>query len=101
MPPGVITLAYSDKVAHEALRIPGKPIWATQFHPELDLEDHLVRFRRYLHIYANLFTEEQIQEMLDQFRPSPETDVLLCRFMELIRRPSEVFYPETIQCPRS
>ncbi len=84
MPPGVVTLAFSDKVAHEAMRIPGKPIWATQFHPELDLQDHLVRFRRYLNIYARLFTEQQIQEMLDAFKPSPETERLLPRFLELI-----------------
>ncbi len=84
MPPGVVTLAYSDKVAHEAMRIPGKPIWATQFHPELVLEDHLVRFRRYLNIYAKLFTEEQIEEMLAQFRPSPETEKLLPRFLDII-----------------
>ncbi|HHB91472.1 MAG TPA: type 1 glutamine amidotransferase [Anaerolineae bacterium] len=90
MPPGVITLAYSDKVAYEAMRIPGKPIWATQFHPELDLEDHLVRFRRYLHIYAHLFTEEQIQEMLDSFQPSPETEKLLPRFMEIVCAPYDI-----------
>ena len=90
MPPGVVTLAYSDKVANEALRIPGKPIWATQFHPELDLEDHLVRFRRYLNIYAKLFTPEQIEEMLNAFKPSPETEKLLPRFMEIICAPHEV-----------
>ncbi len=90
MPSGVITLAYSDKVAHEALRIPGKPIWATQFHPELDLEDHLVRFRRYLHIYAHLFSEEEIQEMLDSFKPSPETEKLLPRFMEIVCAPYDI-----------
>ncbi|HEY81287.1 MAG TPA: type 1 glutamine amidotransferase [Anaerolineae bacterium] len=90
MPPGVITLAYSDKVAHEAMRIPGKPIWATQFHPELDLEDHLVRFRRYLHIYAHLFSEEQIEAMLASFKPSPEAEKLLPRFMAIVCAPHEV-----------
>ncbi len=90
MPPGVLTLAYSDKVAYEALRIPGKPIWATQFHPELDLEDHLVRFRRYLNIYTHLFSEEEIQAMLDSFKPSPETEKLLPRFMDIICAPHQV-----------
>jgi len=84
LPPGVVNLAYSDKVAYEAFRIPGKPIWATQFHPELSKEDHLVRFQRYIDIYAKLFTEEQIQEMLAQFKPSPEAEKLLPRFLELI-----------------
>ena len=84
LPPGVINLAYSDLVPYEAFRVPGKPIWATQFHPELDLEDHLVRFRRYMNVYAKLFTEEQIQEMWERFRPSPEAEKLLPRFLELI-----------------
>jgi len=90
MPPGVVTLAYSDKVAHEAMRIPGKPIWATQFHPELDLEDHLIRFRRYLHIYAHLFSEEEIEAMLASFKPSPEAEKLLPRFMEIVCAPYNI-----------
>jgi hypothetical protein len=84
LPPGVVNLAFSDLVTYEAFRVPGKPIWATQFHPELDLEDHLVRFSRYIDIYAKLFTEEQIQEMWDRFKPSPEAEKLLPRFLELI-----------------
>jgi len=84
LPPGVVNLASSDLVTYEAFRVPGKPIWATQFHPELDLEDHLVRFSRYIDIYAKLFTEEQIQEMWDRFKPSPEAEKLLPRFLELI-----------------
>ncbi len=71
LPPGAINLAFSDRVAYEAFRIPGKPIWATQFHPELTMEDNLLRFRRYLDIYAKVFTEEEIQEILSRFRPSP------------------------------
>ncbi len=84
MPPGVISLAYSDRVAHEALRVPGKPIWATQFHPELTVEDNLLRFKRYLDIYAKLFTPEEIEATLARFQPSPETEKLLPRFLELI-----------------
>lgn len=84
MPPGVITLAYSDKVAYEAMRIPGKPIWATQFHPELTLEDNLLRFKRYLDIYKHVFSEAEIEQMLAAFQPSPETEKLLPRFLALI-----------------
>ena len=84
LPPGVVNLAYSDRVAYEAFRVPGKPIWATQFHPELTHEENLIRFQRYLDIYAKLFTEEEIQQTLASFRPSPETEKLLPRFLELI-----------------
>ena len=84
LPPGVINLASSERVAYEAFRVPGKPIWATQFHPELTREENLQRFQRYLDIYAKLFTEEEIRQTLANFRPSPETEKLLPRFLELI-----------------
>jgi GMP synthase (glutamine-hydrolysing) len=84
LPPGVVNLASSELVAYEAFRVPGKPIWATQFHPELTVEDNLLRFQRYLDIYARHFSKEQIDEMLAQFKPSPETEKLLPRFLELI-----------------
>ena len=86
LPPGVINLAYSDRVAYQAFRVPGKPIWATQFHPELTREENLLRFQRYLSIYSKLFTAEEIQQTLANFRPSPETEKLLPRFLELIRK---------------
>jgi len=84
LPPGVVNLAYSDRVAYQTFRVPDKPIWATQFHPELTREENLLRFQRYLDIYSRLFTEEEIQQTLANFRPSSETEKLLPRFLELI-----------------
>jgi len=84
LPPGVINLAASQRVAYEAFRVPGKPIWATQFHPELTREENLLRFQRYLDIYSRLFTQEEIQQTLASFRPSPETEKLLPRFLSII-----------------
>jgi len=49
LPPGVVNLAYSDRGAFEAFRVPGKPIWATQFHPEADSDGFAVRIGIYRH----------------------------------------------------
>ena len=84
LPPGVINLASSERVAYEAFRVPGKPIWATQFHPELTHAENLQRFQRYLAIYSKFFTEEEIRQTLANFHPSPETEKLLPRFLDLI-----------------
>jgi GMP synthase (glutamine-hydrolysing) len=52
IPPKVHNLAISDKSPCQALRVPGKPIWATQFHPELSAEENRRRFRQDLDGYA-------------------------------------------------
>ncbi len=81
---GLPTLAYSDLVPVEALRIPGKPIWATQFHPELDRETNLGRYKCYLDGYAATLSPEELQESLASFRDSPATADLLQRFVQLV-----------------
>ena len=45
LPDSVLHLAASDRAPFQALRVPGKPIWATQFHPELTKETNLARFQ--------------------------------------------------------
>lgn len=83
-PQGIPVLAFSERSAYQALRIPGKPIWATQFHPELDRESHLKRFRRYEALYRRAFGEEGYRAMLARFRPSPHTEGLLRAFLEVV-----------------
>ncbi len=84
LPPGVIHLAYSDRVPYQAFRVPGKPIWATQFHPELTGEDNRRRFEQYVRVYGQYMSEEELQERLRMFQPSPETEEILPRFLDLI-----------------
>lgn len=84
LPPGVIHLAYSDRVPYQAFRVPGKPIWATQFHPELTGAENRRRFEQYVRVYGKYMSEEELQERLRMFQPSPETERLLPRFLELI-----------------
>ncbi len=85
LPAGVLNLAFSQRAPYQALRIPGKPIWATQFHPELDEEDTFRRFRRYAAVYAPGLDDAAIRTRL---RPSPEANRLLARFLELLRQES-------------
>jgi len=51
-PPGALNLASSAQSPYQALRIPGQPIWATQFHPELDRLTNRERYEHYLDGYA-------------------------------------------------
>jgi GMP synthase (glutamine-hydrolysing) len=85
LPPGAIHLASSREAPYQAFRIPGKPIWATQFHPELTREENLKRFNRYMEIYAQTMTPEERQAAFGGFRESPETMALIPKFLELIR----------------
>jgi GMP synthase (glutamine-hydrolysing) len=84
LPNGVESLAFSDRSPCQAIRVPGKPIWATQFHPELTAEENLSRFRRYMEGYAHMMSQEELGETLSRFEPGPESEELIPRFLELI-----------------
>jgi len=83
LPAGTLNLATSDNAGLQALRVPGKPIWATQFHPELTREENLKRFNRYLDGYASLMSQAEIEETLARFDDSPEANELLVRFLRV------------------
>jgi GMP synthase (glutamine-hydrolysing) len=84
LPAGTLNLAASNNSALQALRVPGKPIWATQFHPELTKEENLKRFNRYLDGYASLMSQEELQNVLARFDHSPEANELLSRFLSIV-----------------
>ena len=84
VPDGTENLAFSSKAPYQAMRIPGKPIWATQFHPELTGQENLARFHRYNKGYAGRMSEGEIQKTLQRFAESPETDQMIGRFLEIV-----------------
>ncbi len=84
LPNDILNLASSDNALHQAVRIPGKPIWATQFHPELTGQENLDRFHRYMEGYAGMMDEGEIQKTLQRFVESPETDQMIGRFLEIV-----------------
>ncbi len=84
LPDGCLHLASSQRAPYQAMRIPNRPIWATQFHPELSGEENLTRFHRYLKGYASVMSEAERENALSRFRESPETLPLISRFLKLV-----------------
>ena len=83
-PPGVWNLASSERCPLQALRVPGKPVWGSQFHPELDREANLERFQYYLDGYAPHMSPAECEEKKRAFRPSPHASRLLADFLDLV-----------------
>ncbi len=84
LPEGVSNLASSRRNPHQAFRVPGQPVWATQFHPELDARTNRDRFMRYLDGYSRHMTPQERREALECFHESPETAALLPAFLRLV-----------------
>ena len=84
LPDDLVCLAASDRCAVQAVRVPGKPIYATQFHPELTADDNIERYVRYLQNYKQIDeTRDEALERAERIhRTSPEAAQLLQRFME-------------------
>ncbi len=80
LPPGVVHLAGSERAPFQAFRMPGAPVYATQFHPELDRDDQRLRFMRYFEMYKGVFGAGEAEAMLEGFEPSPEACSLLVAF---------------------
>lgn len=84
LPGPALNLASTTCCRYQAMRIPGKPIWATQFHPELSGDENRLRFTRYAKIYVGVLGKEEYERRLAGFKPSPETEELIPRFLQLI-----------------
>ncbi len=83
LPEEITCLAYSDRALCQAVRLEGRPVYATQFHPELTGDDNRQRFLGYMEQYGRLFGEAEAQRRLDSHKPSPEANALLRRFVDL------------------
>jgi GMP synthase (glutamine-hydrolysing) len=80
LPPGTTLLASTDKVTNQAYRFDDAPIYCTQFHPELNRADLLLRLEAYPEYIRHLtgLTPEQFAEGVYD---TPETEALLPRFV--------------------
>ena len=67
LPEGVTLLARSAKCPFHAVKVNGKPFYATQFHSEIDKNDFIARIRRYQARYMDSDTllERLVDEALD------------------------------------
>ena len=79
-PESAIILASSDRVPVQAFRVKGKPIYCTQFHPELTINDLDARVRRYEKYVENI-AGVSIEEFCANLQPSPKANSLLREFV--------------------
>jgi GMP synthase (glutamine-hydrolysing) len=82
LPEGVEPLARTPLCPIQAFRLPGKPVYATQFHCELSYLENKERFRGYMSTYGALFGEDEALRKLYSHRPGPEANGLLKGFVE-------------------
>ena len=82
LPDGAVLLA-STKLSNQAFRFTGKPIYCTQFHPELGRETLLDRLRRYPK-YIEKITGLPYDEFVRKHIMPSQTDGVLVRFVEQV-----------------
>jgi GMP synthase (glutamine-hydrolysing) len=85
LPDGGVLLASSATCPVQAFRI-GRNVYATQFHPELDLAGIITRTEVYRHF--GYFEPHQADEVVDRSRDAVITEPpkILARFVELFQR---------------
>ncbi len=87
LPADAILLASSERVENEAFTFPAKPIYATQFHPELTKADLLLRMQAYPE-YLQKITGLTFSEFQSQCQETPVASTLLRRFAALLANES-------------
>jgi GMP synthase (glutamine-hydrolysing) len=83
LPPDAVLLASSARVPEQAFRFAGRPIYCTQFHPELDRAAMLERVLQYPEYVARI-ARVPFDEFVHSVREAPESNSLLRRFVEII-----------------
>lgn len=82
LPDEAVLLASSQVSENQAFHFPGRPIYCTQFHPELDKAGLMERMRRYP-LYISLAGAGSLEE-LDEITPeTPHTEGILERFLQV------------------
>jgi GMP synthase (glutamine-hydrolysing) len=82
LPPDAILLASSPRVAEQGFRFAGRPIYCTQFHPELDRASMLKRLVAYPEYVARI-ARVPYDHFVQNLRETPEANSLLRRFVTM------------------
>ena len=85
LPPDAVRLASSEKVQNQAFRVPDKPIYCTQFHPELTKEELIERIVAYPQ-YVERIAGEPVDEFIQKLCTTRRANSLLNRFLEEVGR---------------
>jgi GMP synthase (glutamine-hydrolysing) len=80
LPDDAIRLASTDRVENQAFRFAGKPIYCTQFHPELNRKALLERVRAYPQ-YIERISGISLDEFTARSSDTPKSERLLSRFV--------------------
>jgi GMP synthase (glutamine-hydrolysing) len=81
LPADAVVLASTDRVQHQAFRFAGRPIYCTQFHPELNRPALLERVRAYPQ-YIERIAGITLEEFEQATAETPQSGSLLARFMQ-------------------
>jgi GMP synthase (glutamine-hydrolysing) len=83
LPQGAVCLASTNRVENQAYTFPGRPIYCTQFHPELDRRRLIERLQTYPG-YIERIAGMPLAEFEQHCHETPETGTLLRRFVEFV-----------------
>ena len=82
LPEGATLLASSAGIENEAFRFENRPIYCTQFHPELGRDDFLKRIAQYPD-YLPFTGHASLEELSAATPDTPETEAILRRFVSV------------------
>ena len=83
LPREAICLARSERVENEAFLIRDRPIYGTQFHPELEVRALLERLEAYPE-YVEKIAGMTLDDFRSRCQETPEARTLLQRFVKLV-----------------
>ncbi|MFB3131914.1 MAG: type 1 glutamine amidotransferase, partial [Rhodothermales bacterium] len=78
-----VLLASTDRVENQAFRFAGKPIYCTQFHPELTVKSMTERLQAYPEYVAKI-AGMPLEAFLQTLAETPATNALLRRFVQQV-----------------
>lgn len=79
LPENAVCLAGNSLVAHQAFRLTDRPVYGTQFHPELDRAGLLERIHAYPQYVENI-AGISLQQFVSHCRETPDSAAVLQRF---------------------
>ncbi len=83
LPSDAVLLASTDRVENQAFCFIDKPIYCTQFHPELTVKGMTERLQAYPK-YVERIAGMSLEAFLETLAETPETNKLLARFVQQV-----------------